>query len=54
MEKTVPNNGVGGYDNNMQDLVSNLVGASLCVLIFARRSLVLRRAESGAPPPGGA
>ena len=54
VEKTVPNNGVGGYDNNMQDLVSNLVGASLCVLIFARRSLVLRRAESGAPPPGGA
>ena len=24
---TIPGNGVGGYDNNMQDLISNLVGS---------------------------
>jgi uncharacterized membrane protein YjdF len=24
--KTIPHNGVGDYDNNMQDLISNLVG----------------------------
>jgi putative membrane protein len=28
---TVPRNGVGGYDNNMQDLAANLVGAVLSV-----------------------
>jgi uncharacterized membrane protein YjdF len=27
--KTVPRNGVGGYDNNMQDLIANLAGG-LC------------------------
>jgi putative membrane protein len=30
---TVPNNGVGGYDNNMQDLIANLCG-SLSFLIL--------------------
>lgn len=29
--KTIPGNGVGGYDNNMQDLISNLAGGSVCV-----------------------
>ncbi len=29
---TVTTNGVGGYDNNMQDLISNLIGAGLLVL----------------------
>lgn len=29
---TVEVNGVGGYDNNMQDLIANLMGASLCVV----------------------
>ncbi|NUN60696.1 MAG: hypothetical protein HUU13_06255 [Burkholderiaceae bacterium] len=30
---TIPNNGVGGYDNNMQDLISNLFGASAFVIL---------------------
>ncbi|MBK9573130.1 MAG: DUF2238 domain-containing protein [Rhodoferax sp.] len=30
---TVPGNGVGGYDNNMQDLMANLVGASSFMLV---------------------
>jgi hypothetical protein len=29
---TVSVNGVGGYDNNMQDLISNLIGVSLLVV----------------------
>lgn len=29
---TVPGNGVGGYDNNMQDLMANLVGAGSFML----------------------
>jgi hypothetical protein len=28
---TIEVNGVGGYHNNMQDLIANLVGASLCI-----------------------
>jgi hypothetical protein len=35
---TVPQNGVGGYDNNMQDLLANLVGASSFMLTTALRS----------------
>lgn len=31
---TVPQNGVGGYDNNMQDLMANLVGA--CSFMLAQ------------------
>lgn len=27
---TVPGNGVGGYDNNMQDLMANLFGSGVC------------------------
>lgn len=38
---TVPDNGVGGYDNNMQDLIGNFCGSLSYVLlrpIFARRA----------------
>lgn len=31
---TIPGNGVGGYDNNMQDLIGNLVGGAVCVALF--------------------
>ena len=27
-------NGVGGYDNNMQDLISNACGVFLCLLVW--------------------
>ncbi len=30
---TVETNGVGSYDNNMQDLLANLAGVSLCLLM---------------------
>jgi len=33
---TVPGNGVGGYDNNMQDLLANGVGSTLCALLHNR------------------
>lgn len=32
---TIPGNGVGGYDNNMQDLIGNLVGGAVCVAAFS-------------------
>lgn len=34
---TVPRNGVGDYDNNMQDLIANLAGACTCLLVGLRR-----------------
>jgi putative membrane protein len=40
--QTVPNNGVGGYDNNMQDLIANMCGALSYVLLqpaWNRRSV---------------
>lgn len=42
---TVPVNGVGNYDNNMQDLIANLVGVLLC--IFCVRVLGRIRAGMG-------
>jgi hypothetical protein len=42
---TVPQNGVGGYDNNMQDLLANLAGASSFMLVTA-----LRRWMAGPTP----
>jgi hypothetical protein len=50
---TVPRNGVGDYDNNMQDLVSNLCG-SLAYLAWlaARRAALPARRASGDPMPG--
>ena len=33
---TVPGNGVGGYDNNMQDLLANFVGSSVFALLHKR------------------
>ncbi len=35
---TVVNNGVGNYDNNMQDLIANVCGASLAVIVHRRLS----------------
>jgi hypothetical protein len=31
--KTVPGNGVGGYDNNMQDLMANLAGSTVYIML---------------------
>lgn len=42
--RTVPANGVGGYDNNMQDLLSNAVGASVSLLLARTGFARLRRA----------
>lgn len=39
---TVPGNGVGGYRNNMQDLLSNLIGALGALLIHLRGKPALR------------
>lgn len=39
---TVPSNGVGGYDNNMQDLYSNLAGALTALLINRQLSVIAR------------
>lgn len=40
---TVPRNGVGGYDNNMQDLFANLLGAVCAVLLHRRLTSRERR-----------
>ena len=42
---TVETNGVGNYDNNMQDLVANLAGVTLC-LFFAG---IIRRGRRPGP-----
>ena len=34
---TVVHNGVGGYDNNMQDMIANLSGSVCCVLVIRLR-----------------
>jgi putative membrane protein len=31
--KTIPGNGVGGYDNNMQDLIANLSGSAVYIML---------------------
>jgi len=40
---TVPSNGVGGYDNNMQDLYSNLLGVLIALLTQHRLATANRR-----------
>lgn len=45
---TVPNNGVGNYDNNLQDLIANLAGAMICM---TTRGAILS-ARGPADPPG--
>jgi hypothetical protein len=35
---TVPGNGVGGYDNNMQDLMGNLAGSSVYIILKSLKS----------------
>ena len=44
---TVPNNGVGGYDNNMQDLIGNLCGS---VFFIIARSVRGRWARTAIAP----
>lgn len=34
---TVVHNGVGGYDNNMQDMIANLSGSVFCILVIRLR-----------------
>lgn len=41
--KTVPHNGVGDYDNNMQDLISNLMGGLFFVFLERFRTVVGNR-----------
>jgi hypothetical protein len=43
--RTVPANGVGGYDNNMQDLIANAVGAGVSLLVAGAGSVPLRPAD---------
>jgi uncharacterized membrane protein YjdF len=45
--KTVPGNGVGGYDNNMQDLIANLLGGSLAALVLYRGTRAAGRTNRG-------
>lgn len=61
--RTVPGNGVGGYDNNMQDLIANGVGTLVSVLTLgldarsmstARRLRVVASAGRGGAAPAGA
>ena len=47
---TVPNAGVGGYDNNMQDLIGNLLGGTLFVVLDCVRRSRRSRAASYAEP----
>jgi uncharacterized membrane protein YjdF len=42
---TIPHNGVGDYDNNMQDLIANLCGSATCMLLYIAR---VRAPRSGA------
>jgi uncharacterized membrane protein YjdF len=47
---TVPSNGVGGYDNNMQDLMANFCGSLGFVLLrpaVSRLQGAIRRKSSG-------
>jgi len=37
---TVVHNGVGGYDNNMQDIIANLSGSVFCVLVIRLRDRI--------------
>lgn len=43
--RTVPGNGVGGYDNNMQDLIANALGTAVSVLLARTRPVPLHAAE---------
>jgi hypothetical protein len=31
---TVVHNGVGGYDNNMRDMIANFVGSVFCIMVI--------------------
>ncbi len=45
---TIAKNGVGGYDNNMQDMIANFLGSSCCVLV----TLGVERIKSSARVKG--
>ena len=47
---TVPRNGVGGYDNNMQDLIANLCGAAAYLMIGATLARGMRLFENNRAP----
>lgn len=44
--KTVANNGVGGYDNNMQDLIANLIGG-VCYIGFLKAQCLFGKPKKG-------
>ena len=46
--KTLAVNGVGDYDNNMQDLIANFIGSSLSTCLLYLRS---KRTKSHSSPP---
>ena len=48
---TVKNNGVGGYDNNMQDLISNFLGTSIAVIILYAKHIDAGSAARGLSLP---
>lgn len=50
--KTVTHNGVGDYDNNMVDLISNLAGGLLYMLIARLRTVLAGLAEGVDACPG--
>jgi hypothetical protein len=51
---TVPRNGVGGYDNNMQDLIANLCGAGAFLMLGATLARGARLFERNRTPALGA
>ena len=51
---TVPRNGVGGYDNNMQDLIANLCGAGAFLMLGATLARGARLFERNRAPALGA
>ncbi len=50
---TLKNNGVGGYDNNMQDMIGNLLGGILFAVVSAVRSRSGGAATGNEAPPEG-
>lgn len=46
---TVVNNGVGGYDNNTQDMIANLAGSICCVVVLRIRDMVRDKMNVNSP-----
>ena len=49
--KTVPNSGVGGYDNNMQDLIANFTGG-LSYVVLSKRQCLVGKSKKGLKASG--